>query len=663
MNPYLRFGLAGEPAAWAALIASAFALFGAFKCKKAFWEDNARARWLGLTVLGAVAALLSFAYLFHYLRGGPRIVDAAYYYLQARTLSLGQFTFSVPDPVASFNGRFLLQTQDGLGVLFPPGYAAALATAFRLEAPLSFGPLLAAALVFATYWLARELGASVRAAFGAAALGVLSAALRYHTADTMSHGWAALLSAITLAAGTRATGPALLLSGFCGGWLFATRPVTGAVVLVGTALLARRAGWKILVLIGATLPGLLLLFAYQHALTGHWLTSTQLAYYALADGPPGCFRYGFGSGIGCWFEHGDFVRARLPEGYGAVAAVGNTLRRLGVHALDIGNAAPLALLVPYGAWLTRKQRAPRIAFGVVLGVILGYAPFYFEASYPGGGARLFADVLPIEHVFVAWALSSIGWLRFAWPVSLIGFAMHTHLQHAALRDREGGRPMFKQETLDSAGLKQGLVFVSTDHGFALGHDPRNLAPTEGVVVARRRGDALDRLLWERLGRPSASVYTYEPSAKAARGELEAISAPWPNSERIEAENLWPPVQVQQGWAHPAYPPARCTSGGRGLRLRATGDTARVALRLPNVDRPAHLVLGWLPEGQSGSPVLRIRVPRKRADFTPDWNREAGDCWRSKPVGPLPAGGPLDLVVEGSGVLDYIELAPSSAERR
>jgi len=38
----------------------------------------------------------------------------------------------------------------------------------------------------------------------------------------------------------------------------------------------------------------------------------------------------------------------------------------------------------------------------VLGVMLAYVPFYFDGSYPGGGARLFADVLPLEHVLAPW---------------------------------------------------------------------------------------------------------------------------------------------------------------------------------------------------------------------------------------------------------------------
>ncbi len=41
---------------------------------------------------------------------------------------------------------------------------------------------------------------------------------------------------------------------------------------------------------------------------------------------------------------------------------------------------------------------------LVLLQVLAYAPFYFDGDYPGGGARFFADILPLEHVLVGLAL-------------------------------------------------------------------------------------------------------------------------------------------------------------------------------------------------------------------------------------------------------------------
>lgn len=301
-------------------------------------------RRLTLAALCLLAFGLSCAYLHVYLRGGPRIIDATSYFLAARSLAAGAFTFSVPDPSAAFRGRFLLASVDGheLGVLFPPGYPLVLSLGVRLGAPLLVGPLLGAALVAVTYGLARALGQSAKVAMLAAALSVLSAALRYHTADTMSHGLAALLACGALLAALRSD----LRYGACGaglcvGLLLATRPVSGvaSAILVALTLRRRVSDWP-WVAVGA-LPGVLLLLAQQRALTGSWLGSAQLAYYAVSDAPAGCFRYGFGAGIGCRYEHGDYVSRFLPSGFGAGHALRTLLVRLWLFTTDATNLAPL----------------------------------------------------------------------------------------------------------------------------------------------------------------------------------------------------------------------------------------------------------------------------------------------------------------------------------
>ena len=98
----------------------------------------------------------------------------------------------------------------------------------------------------------------------------------------------------------------------------------------------------------AMVPGILLLSLAQHAQTGSWFASSQEAYYAVSDGPPDCFRYGFGAGVGCLHEHADFVKAHLGGGYGLVAALGTTARRLKMHVGDVLNLllAKLAALPP-----------------------------------------------------------------------------------------------------------------------------------------------------------------------------------------------------------------------------------------------------------------------------------------------------------------------------
>jgi len=156
----------------------------------------------------------------------------------------------------------------------------------------------------------------------------------------------------------------------------------------------------------AAVPPLLLFFCYQHAATGSAFASAQQRYYALSDGPPDCFRYGFGAGIGCRGEHGEFVAHNLAGGYGLVAALGTTGRRMLHHVADVLNFAPLAAL-PLAALLARG-RLIRILALAVAAQIAAYAPFYFDGSYPGGGARMFADALPLEHVLTVVGLVALA---------------------------------------------------------------------------------------------------------------------------------------------------------------------------------------------------------------------------------------------------------------
>ena len=564
-----------------------------------------------ITITALVAALLSIAYIAVYLRGGPRIIDAATYFLQGRALAHGDLTWTPLEPSASFRGRFLLDHDGDLGGIFPPGYPLLLAAGFLLRAPMVVGPLLAGALVFATHRLGRVVARSVGmdpepVARVAALFSLVCAALRYHTADTMSHGatalgivlafWAALVarerSRDTSDAHpfTRGRGPALG-AGLAIGAVLATRPISA--IAIGLVVLVLLRGHRVRVAL-ATLPGLLFLVGAQHAVTGHWLASSQRMYYALGDGPPDCFRYGFGHGIGCVFEHGDFVHARLEDGYGLVAALGTTLRRLHAHLLDVANLEPLALLVLVPFVRLRHTLAIRAAGAVLLLHLAAYAPFYFDGDYPGGGARFLADVLPIEHVLLAIALGTLGPHRFfqaaaaTLALALAGFAIHASHQHVLLRDRDGGRPMFEPDLLAQAGVTNGLVFVDTDHGFALGHDP-NANVHHDVVVARLHDDDRDRLLYERLDRPATWLYKRDPPVPPSTESIARI-VPWAppdhgSAYRFEAEAEWPPLAQDGGFAVPAWA-AGCASKNRVLTLTPTdvGAHATIALPVPTTGR-------------------------------------------------------------------------------
>lgn len=612
-----------------------------------------------LFVLSGVACVLSVGYIAHYLRGGPRIIDATSYWLEARALAKGWFAFPVPEPSAAFRGRFLVPAPGGeaLSGIFPPGYPAFLALGFLLGAPLAMGPLLSLLLTLGTYALALRLFRDEKLALFAALSSVLCAALRYHTADTMSHGWAALLFVVALLClvGEAPRRWSLVLgAGVATGWLIATRPVTGMVCLVVGLLLLVRSEPKKLAWLGLGLvPGLALLAVHQQAATGSFFGSTQLRYYALADGPPGCFRYGFGPGIGCLHEHGDFVREHLPNGLDLRAALGVFGRRLWLHLSDVQNAWPLGILVPVAIWMGRRDAQVRLLGFLIVFAMIAYTPFYFDGNYPGGGARMFAEALPFEHVLVAWLAMRVAWLRFVPAVALGGFAFHTAGYHRALTEREGGHPMFEPDILAEANVRSGLVFVESDHGFALGHDPGARDPKSELVVARRHEDARDHALFVALGRPPTFLYT-----RATDSPARITPFVVPESDLLEAEADWPPLAVRGGWVDATYPSAACLGGSGALSLHATG-AGPLEVHLELVPGGSVLLVPRFV-AQARGPV-HVRLSIAGATWEGVRTLERNECW--EPAGPVvdlgAKPGPLQLSIrEGSVALDRVLLRRS-----
>ncbi|HKY39364.1 MAG TPA: hypothetical protein VJN18_25675 [Polyangiaceae bacterium] len=627
-------------------------------------------RWVWLAALCLFAFALSYGYVHVYLRGGPRIIDATSYWLEARTLATGSFIFDAPYPSGSFRGRFLLSTPDGksLGVIFPPGYPLLLALGMLAGAPLLVGPLLGGLLVAATFHLALAVTKDHKVAWVAAGLSVVCAALRYHSADTMSHGLSALLGCLALGLALRhelRLGP--LLCGLCLGLMVATRPVSAVVSSLLCLIALWRSGFRswLLVLLGS-LPGIALLLVHQRALTGSFFQSTQLAYYAVADAPPGCFRYGFGEGVGCRYEHGAFVTRFLPSGYGFVAAARNFFVHLGLFSVDATNTIPLTLLGGFAVFRHARTPLGWLAAGVLLQA-LAYVPFYFDGSYPGGGARFLAEAIPLWQILVARAAVDLRLERWAVPAALAGFALHARHGHAKLRDREGGRPMFEPDFVRRAGITHGLLLVDTDHGFNLGHDPSIASAEEGVLVARRHGDTNDGVLYQLEGRPPTYRYVYDVSGTRPPNLIRYIPAQLPRSE-AEAEWPGPP---RQGPSYPVHFP--CASAGRALRL-FPGSVVRF--------EPAHPIedfeLGWVST-RPGTAQIVVRRSSYTSRWTSGWasgidhqavlppiqlSATGPGCVRWRLPGPVtnlywyfPESEPFELSVElisGEGAIDYVD---------
>lgn len=641
MNPW---GLPADDVAWcAALLALVLGVWAwrsqgrSVQLERALFASPASSF---LLAVGLCAALGSLGYWHYYLRGGPRVIDATSYWLQAKLLARGQLEFMPDGPSASFHSRFLYATPDGgLTPLFPPGYPVLLALGALLGVPWVVGSILAALLVSATYLLAWRMFDDERTARVAALLSAGCVVLRYHTADTMSHALVALLLTGSLWAASKDDWRWRLLAGVLGGWIFATRPVTGLTIGVGWLLLGVNLRALAVCALGALPVALAFLWHQQH-LTGTWGHWVQHAYYATADGPPGCIGLGFGPQIGCRIEHGEFVARYLPHGYGLLEALATTGRRLAMHVADAGNSVIAFALLPCALWLGRKRRNVWRLSGVIVAHVAAYAAFYFDGNVPGAGARMFADVLPLEHVLMGWAAAQLGCARWLPTLLLSGFAFNASAVHGALKRSQGGRPMFESKRVPD---QTRLLFMDTDHGFNLAFDPD---PKAKLRVARLRGDAYDRALWEHLGRPPASVYAFDLD-----GRLEpSVHAFVPVKDwRFEAESAWPVLGLKGGWVEPVFSLEPCVSRGRELALHPTSLAESASLELE--------VELWVPKPGAyrlqvlGDQSLEITRPVSA------WRPEPGVCAsQTSGVLSLPLGAlHVSLRTRSEAKLDALEL--------
>lgn len=658
MSAIYTVGVPPDTIAWAALVL-ATATWGAWPWSK---------RWVlahpttVLVSLAAAAGLLSLVYVHVYLRGGPRIIDATSYFLEARLLAQGAFTFDPPVPASSFRGRFLIgpEQASSLSVIFPPGYPLILALGFWAGHPLWIGPLIGAGLVLVSYQLGWCLFRQRSVALTAAALSTTCAALRYHTADTMSHGFAALLFGGCILLVLQPNRRTAVAAGLCAGWLIATRPVTGALCVVLSLywLKATRPSWWF---IAALAPGLGFLALHQRAATGAWFSSSQTHYYAHADGPPGCFRYGFGSEVGCVHEHGDVVEQMLSDGFGPLEAAMTSFHRLAWHALDVANLELLWLVLPFATIAGFRLREVRLLALASAGIVVAYAPFYFNGSYPGGGARFFADVLPFEHALLAFGLVRLSQARLAISLALLGFALRGAYAHRDLADRDGGAPMFRPELLDREHVDRGLVLVNTDHGFNLAFDPAHRDAQRGRVVARERGDARDRLLWESLGQPATYRYRFQPWSASPGPTLSPyFMTPRTPTEALtfEAEYEWPLRAITEGSAYPQNTPRACASNARVLMLvPASAGPLRIEMELVVPASPRYeLLLGWV---RSSSDAVRYTVQVGGETRSHDIEFNAHDCAEvPAEISPPPGDHRISIAMEpGRAQLDYLRLSP------
>jgi hypothetical protein len=539
--------------------------------------EVARRRRL-LFVMSFVAAFLSLGYIAYYLRGGPRAPEAATYWLQGRALSHGDLAWTAPDPTASFRTRdLLLSVPDRLSGILPPGYAVLLGMAFWLGAPMLVGPLLAAALVPATWFLGRELAV---AAFPggaddprtewtgrlAAGFSLLSAALRYHTAESLPHGAAALGLALALACALRARRTVderlYAVAGLAVGLLLATEPLAaiGACVAVLSLALqppgrARALGYAC----AAALPGVVLLLAANRAAVGHAFAS-PVAYYLARFAPA--------------------------EAFGPKAAALAALRRVRANLADVANLEPIALLPLLLLRPSLRRRcggAALWALGVVLLQLFVLGPTSGADVTPGAGAAALTNLLPVEHALVALTLVLSFPGRALGPaatvtvgLALAGFAVHVSNDHQRVATDGLGRPRYEPDVAREAGTTHGLLFFDDDEGYELANDP-GVTPSHGLQAVRLRNDDHDRLLYDLLGHPQTHRYVLGHTASSV-----AAWSPGGGDWRFEGEADFPPVAAPDPrTGRVEVVEGSCASDGHALALTPAGAAeATTTIELP-----------------------------------------------------------------------------------
>ncbi len=572
-----------------------------------FADLGRRRRFLALASFAA--AFLSLGYIAFYLRGGPRAPEAATYWLEGRALAHGSFAWATPEPSASFRvGGLLFRPPDRLSGTLPPGFPLLLAPAFLVGAPMLVGPLLAAALVLATWLVSRETAlacgeadskaeAIARAAVG---LSVLSAALRRCTADAVPNGVSAVLVATALGVALRARrledARLFVPAGLAVGFLADTQPLCAVSVAAVVLALAwgARARWSALglgLLGAAPCAGIWLLA--DHAATGHvWSSAAALYSSEIAPSAEG---------------HPPIRETTLVA-----------LRGLRVHLAQVSNLEPLALVAAVPL-LLQPRRAARGAFltALVVGGQMGFTMLVAGlGELHGSGTGVLLCVVPLEHALIAITLARLFEQTFAQAalaccaLSLGGFAVHASYDHEALARGGLGRPSYEPDEAREAGVAHGLLFFENDDGYGLAYDA-SVTASHGVEAVRMRDDDHDRLLYDLLGRPQTHRYV----ATALTVSAPSWTPPGGSSDtwRFEAENDWPPAADDGAWARVLGATKTCASDSRALLVTprsAPGGSVTIALPLPRgatlPDRTSWFVtLRVMARGGAGSGTIDL----------------------------------------------------------
>ncbi len=167
------------------------------------------------------------------------------------------------------------------------------------------------------------------------------------------------------------------------------------------------------------------------------------------------------------------------------------------------------------------------------------------------------------------AAGSHGRGRGSWGFASIGFGVRAGFDHAQLRDRDGGAPLFSEGEMRAQGISSGLLFVESDATFNLTFDPSG---GRARAIAAERGTRSTRSGCASAGsrpRSSRGSRRWGAGGEGAHAAVVPYAAER-SAAGIEGESMWPPRRAG-GWGVRA-------AGVRGRDVREGGEAApRVSL--------------------------------------------------------------------------------------
>jgi hypothetical protein len=354
----------------------------------------------------AVLFALAFSVVAAALMVGPadrshRIPDGAVSRFEAQTLASGRWIAPEPPEAAAFKMSMVL-VRDGkrFGKDYP-GFALLLAPGERAGLEWLVNPLLGGFLVFGTFLLGRALydaGTGLVASI-VVALSPILLPLATSYLNTLASACLLLYCVLALWRGRDAANPRwAAVGGFLFGWAVATRPYTGALMLLPLALLfvtgrtvVRRRGRFAAAFAAAAIPWGIGMLIWNVVLSGDPLTTPYQMWRPENE-------IGFGE-----TGKGTFGPAEAWE------ATTGLVRLFGDRFLAIPFSAWLLVLVP----LLGARRVGRRGLVLALGAVALVAGHFFYAGIRSAaafavGPRLYGEALPACAVLFAGPLVTLA---------------------------------------------------------------------------------------------------------------------------------------------------------------------------------------------------------------------------------------------------------------